>query len=48
MGYIQVLRAEVDMRIVLFALVSRGIICPWHDTKAEERLTARSGLVGIE
>ena len=34
--YIQVLHINVDMQVVLFALVSRHIISPRHDPKAED------------
>jgi hypothetical protein len=35
MGNAQVLCAKFNVGIVLLALISRSIICPWHDTKAE-------------
>jgi hypothetical protein len=32
---VQVLCAKVEVSIVLFALIARSIVCPWHDPKAE-------------
>lgn len=33
-GFVQVLRMDIDMRVVLFTPIPRYVIGPWHDLKA--------------